>query len=380
MDQDYNPDEGEGYSWEKDYDKTWEKLPEDEVSIENANRRAKRARQEQKRAQLETRAIRRGMHRHVFLIVDFSRAMNDKDLKPTRLSVTLNLIDAFIREYFDQNPLSQLGLISTSASKAERITELSGNPTRHVTALRKAATTSGEPSLQNALEMALSTLIHVPKHGSREIVVIFASLTTCDPGDIYTTIENLKKENIRASVVGLSAELRVCRALTEQTNGLFSVALNEDHFREVLFEHVQPPPTTTKIEASLVHMGFPSQLEKNELSICICHKKLKYGGYSCPRCNNKVCELPQTCNGCGLTLVSSPHLARSYHHLFPILNFDEIPSADEKCYGCQLSGAGLSGSLYMCKLCKKAFCYDCDNYIHESLHTCPGCENTTTTR
>ena len=36
-------------------------------------------------------------------------------------------------------------------------------------------------------------------------------------------------------------------------------------------------------------------------------------------------ELPGGCHVCGLTLVSSPHLARSYHHLFPVRPFREVP-------------------------------------------------------
>ena len=39
-------------------------------------------------------------------------------------------------------------------------------------------------------------------------------------------------------------------------------------------------------------------------------------------------ELPCSCHICGLTLVSSPHLARSYHHLFPVRAFSEIPQAE----------------------------------------------------
>lgn len=54
------------------------------------------------------------------------------------------------------------------------------------------------------------------------------------------------------------------------------------------------------------------------------HSKFTLGGYICPRCKSKVCELPSDCDVCGLTLVSSPHLARSYHHLFPVDNFEEI--------------------------------------------------------
>jgi transcription initiation factor TFIIH subunit 2 len=35
-------------------------------------------------------------------------------------------------------------------------------------------------------------------------------------------------------------------------------------------------------------------------------------------------DLPCSCHVCGLTLVSSPHLARSYHHLFPVKAFSEV--------------------------------------------------------
>jgi hypothetical protein len=27
-----------------------------------------------------------------------------------------------------------------------------------------------------------------------------------------------------------------------------------------------------------------------------------------------------------------------------------------------------------CPLCRHAFCFDCDAYVHERLHNCPGCE------
>ena len=39
-------------------------------------------------------------------------------------------------------------------------------------------------------------------------------------------------------------------------------------------------------------------------------------------------ELPTACHVCGLTLVSSPHLARSYHHLFPVRPFQEVSPAE----------------------------------------------------
>lgn len=81
------------------------------------------------------------------------------------------------------------------------------------------------------------------------------------------------------------------------------------------------------------------------MAICSCHKEAKVGaGYTCPRCKARVCELPTECRICGLTLISSPHLARSYHHLFPIVPFDEVSLSlliDQQnkfpraCFGCQ---------------------------------------------
>ncbi|KIY95439.1 hypothetical protein MNEG_12523 [Monoraphidium neglectum] len=32
------------------------------------------------------------------------------------------------------------------------------------------------------------------------------------------------------------------------------------------------------------------------------------------------------------------------------------------------------GLVLRCQLCRRLFCFECDAYIHESLHNCPGCE------
>ena len=54
-----------------------------------------------------------------------------------------------------------------------------------------------------------------------------------------------------------------------------------------------------------------------------------------------------------------------------------------RCYGC-LSDLSTSdkedqerGVVLQCSDCKQHFCFDCDLYVHESLHNCPGCEAST---
>ena len=49
--------------------------------------------------------IRLGMMRHTFVVVDMSKSMGEQDLKPTRFKCCLKLLQRFIDEYFDQNPI-----------------------------------------------------------------------------------------------------------------------------------------------------------------------------------------------------------------------------------------------------------------------------------
>ena len=41
-------------------------------------------------------------------------------------------LQEFVRQYFDQNPLSQLGLIVTRNQSAQKVTDLTANPAKHI--------------------------------------------------------------------------------------------------------------------------------------------------------------------------------------------------------------------------------------------------------
>lgn len=104
--------------------------------------------------------------------------------------------------------------------------------------------------------------------------------------------------------------------------------------------------------------------------------RLSATGYHCPQCGSKYCELPIECMACGLTLVSAPHLARSYHHLFPVNHFKEVPFGGQAdtCFACQrVLGEATDKNVYLCAMCEQFFCIDCDIFIHDTLHTCIGC-------
>ncbi|XP_044302431.1 general transcription factor IIH subunit 2 isoform X2 [Varanus komodoensis] len=299
--------------WEGGYERTWEVLKEDEsgslkATIEDILYKAKRKRNFEHHGQ-----VRLGMMRHLYVVVDGSRTMEDQDLKPNRLTCTLKLLEYFVEEYFDQNPISQIGIIITKGKRAEKLTELSGNPRKHIAALKKTVdmTCLGEPSLYNALNLATQTLKHMPGHTSREVLVIFSSLTTCDPSNIYDLIKCLKAVKIRVSIIGLSAEVRVCTVLARETGGTYHVILDESHYRELLMHHVSPPPANSSSESSLIRMGFPQHTiasladQDAKPSFSMAHLEnindpgLTLGGYFCPQCRAKYCELPVECKVCG---------------------------------------------------------------------------------
>src|SRR4051794_23185911 len=98
--------------------------------------------------------------RHLYIVIDMSESMTEMDLKPTRITVLLKILEAFFLQFFDQNPISQVGIIVTRNKRAEKISELSGNSKNHLDALKKLTDVPcvGEPSLQNSLELGMQTL------------------------------------------------------------------------------------------------------------------------------------------------------------------------------------------------------------------------------
>lgn len=240
---------------------------------------------------------------------------------------------------------------------------MGGNTADHLAALsppnrNRRLEPRGDPSLQNALEMARSTLAHLPTTSSREVLLLSGSLTSCDPGNIHQTVAALKAAGIRVDLIHLSAEMKILRDIAQETGGTFGVALNEGHLEDLVREGVRPREIVKKEEpasrrvgdededgeddtgAELMQMGFPLRLPTHAPpTLCACHAKLyppssnndfsgpsatsstgasASAGFLCPRCGSKLCDVPTDCAVCGLTVVMSTHLARSYRHLFPV--------------------------------------------------------------
>lgn len=307
----------------------------------------------------------------------------------------------FLRcRFFDQNPMSQLAVVAACNGVAEKLTTFTGTARRHnIQVIKALESCTGEASVQNAVDLACEMLNSIPKYGTREVLCLWASLNTIDPGDVFASVRKLKEVNVRACVVSLSAELYVLRHLAESTNGTMSTVQSLQHLKELLMAMVPPAPKLRNNgkdpEASMIHMGFPVRVDAKHISVCSSTGEIRAGGYLCPQCKAKVSELPTSCKVCNLPLVSSPHLARSYHHLFPVMPFNEVqkaePSRAVKTEGNKITISRPGGNqalttcsacrhlcrdveMAACPKCRSKVCLTCDAFIHESLHVCPGCE------
>lgn len=384
-----------GYAWEDEIKRSWDLVTVDEDGDMSALAASLIESRKKRSALKNITPYQRGIIRTLVLVLDCSEAMAEKDLRPNRHAMIVQYAIDFVHEFFDQNPISQLGIVTMRNGLAQLISQISGNPQDHIDALKliRKQEPKGNPSLQNALEMSRGLLLPVPAHCTKEVLIVFGSLSSTDPGDIHQTINSLVQESIRVKVIGLSAQVAICKELCKATNygdeSYYQVPLDETHCKELFDQAVVPLPVN-KINKgfTLVRMGFPTRVFEDSPTFCACHSQLMYGGYFCPNCQSKVCSLPTVCPCCDLMLILSTHLARSYHHLMPLKTFTEVPSVEEfptdNCFSCQIrfptiknhkTGELLTSSRYRCESCKKDFCIDCDVYIHEILHNCPGCES-----
>eukprot|EP00939_MAST-03C_sp_MAST-3C-sp1_P001735 g1735.t1 len=376
------------YSWEQKPKRSWEDIVDKDGRIDISSREHGRRRRKRRH---EEGGIQRGMLRNVILVIDLTSSMRERDIKPSRYVVAINVMEHFVREYLDRNPLCNIGIVYARDSVAKTLSELSGVVNAHVDKIKSIDfVPSGEFSMNNAMILAMSKLKNVPSYMTREILMIQSSLNTIDASNIVSTIKKAKSQKMRCSIVSMASETFIFKKICAETGGIFDVATDKSHFRDILFHHVTPLPALCESDKEapathFVEMGFPDRKVDTFESICSCHHEFKFDGFFCPKCKTKVCELPTTCVVCGLRLVSSSHLARSYHHLFPVAPFKQRNVVQDEtkksacdvefvtCKGCARRIDTTKNPVFDCSSCSEGFCVECDIFVHETLQNCPGC-------
>ncbi|CAK9002831.1 unnamed protein product [Durusdinium trenchii] len=314
---------------------------------------------------------RRGVIRFLYLVVDLAEAA----LRERRWELLVQQSSQFAERFVTENPLSELGLLALRDASCEALAPLGTAFTAaKLNAIAKEA--KGRCCAVAALQRALQGLQDVPSYGVREVLILLASVATCNLQELAMEdlLPTLRLKNIRVSVVSLSPEIFVLKNLCVETGGRFDVALNKAHFEELLLRHLVAPKIDGKdVAPQMVRMGFPRQLEAEarKPEACCCHCQVQNSLYICPQCNGRSCGLPSRCKICDLPLVSASVLARAFRSVVPLAPFASVAMGlASRCKACHRFMDSLGAR---CGTCQQVFCQTCDSFIHQVLRQCPGC-------
>eukprot|EP01059_Diplonema_ambulator_P002410 TRINITY_DN1205_c0_g2_i1.p1 TRINITY_DN1205_c0_g2~~TRINITY_DN1205_c0_g2_i1.p1 ORF type:complete len:329 (+),score=30.22 TRINITY_DN1205_c0_g2_i1:101-1087(+) len=303
---------------------------------------------------------RKNAVRSTVMILDMSEGVNKRDLLPDRISNVTDNVMQFTEDYFRKCPLGRLAVVATREGGAETICglEVSGvEVQKAIVSKVKGTCGSGVGSLLNALEVSMRILENQPKAAAKEVLVIWSSCSTADPGDIHETIGRVKDKGVVCNVIGLGGQLYVLGVLAKRTGGCYKVPRHENHFKELVMEGTSPALVSDSSPAYLIPMGFPTLSETPQGS-----------QYTCPQCWQTTTSFPALCTICNTTLLSSAHIARSYYSLYDLPPSAPHTSDTEPCYGC--SAPPVSSR---CSACSCSYCSSCASFIKEKLNYCPGC-------
>jgi transcription initiation factor TFIIH subunit 2 len=377
----------QNYAWESATGgRSWEQLEEDQDGLKVNDDVALEKKNQDRLASKPSipQDVRRGIIRHLCLCVDLSVANNKAmDYRPSRMELIYRSILDFINGFFDVNPLSQMMIVVTKDQKAHIISPMSSSPRDHSDNIKEAISQdpTGQPSVQRALELAFSRLKHVPEYAQKELLYLASALGTSDHGNIHDTVDDLSHDKVRCSVIGMGGEVYILRQLADMTGGTHHIAMQSQHYSVLINAHKIPPALEKDKMSNLAHpmkVGFPQKIDGSKWDIDPKTKCIFNGGYECPRCKTRNDgTLPLECNVCGLNLLYSPHIARSYHHLIKVPAFVKIDKEDGKassaCYCCNTTLLASRDLRYRCQKCGSMYAAACVDFVTEHLFNCAGC-------
>lgn len=333
------------FSWEQEYKRTWEDVPH------------RRINEFIRETEVQYSNNRKGVVRHLHVLIDASEAIDKSDFLPTFRANTTKILEEFIPSFYNENPLSVLSFLTVRDVCVKYCSDL--NIDIH-SFLGQAGTRWF--SLLNGLEGSFDIIKNATY--VKEILVITASTSTKDPHGYSEVLERLKSHSIKVHFISLCGEVALYKSISKATEGKFHVPVDLDHFSAIMSGLCRPSDYSgTKL--SLVRIGFPRSTM--DPGVCACHLEMRDFGYECPVCKTMVCSLPINCPICETQLVSMLNLSRSQCFLYPLKLFEA--RREGECRICQDVGA------YQCINCRSMFCNPCNSFVHNGLGFCVYCDS-----
>ncbi|CAD8164800.1 unnamed protein product [Paramecium octaurelia] len=310
--------------------------------------------------------------RNLLIIIDTTKSSKVSDFKPSRLAVALQFLPAFIEQFLEGNPLSQIGIAVAEEYKCKTILDFTSscvNIKQYLSTIHSIneAGFSMAACLQTALHVFSSTQLHAQS----SILFVTTSTYSDDKLDLNEWSEKCQSAAIQINMISFAGAIHQLIKITQATDGQYLCPINEFQFSQEIQKFISPQETKNhKMITQLVKIGFPQKFIVSQPTLCQCHLEIVYNFYKCPVCYSKVCSPPLLCPICSTWIVLPHQILRSdgYNTLgvFVIIN----DGLDHQCQGCLESTSVIHST---CERCKNFFCLDCDILIHSKFKVCPGC-------
>lgn len=341
------------------------------------------------RRKLELRNKARGLIRSIVIVIDLSEnGLNSRDFGCSRIQLLKQSLRTFLINFFEQNPISQISIVSTSNGNAKILTYLCGSLDLHLSCLENLGdyTEEGTPSLHNALNISIAILKSAAKYSTKEILMIYGSLLSCDITAIDPILKQLNLNQIVVSTIGFNASVHILQRISKETNGIYLVPLNNDHFNDILKANIEPPEWSYGFERlNFIPFGFAQNRNDNIPSFDITELRAnkdplpKYKALTCPKCQFHVFAVPVFCPSCGILLLTPDHITRTRVQLAIVQEFPKVENHNDNddeensnkivCSSCTLS----EKEMFICPKCSSFYCGECNKFIHTVLNRCPQC-------
>eukprot|EP00347_Sterkiella_histriomuscorum_P002583 403367585 len=320
----------QSYAWEKDISARWKTLKEADISEFYESEQSQKLHKKEAIDKFNQSIKRKSLIRYLTVVIDFSSAAKKQEMRPNRAIVIKSYLSNFVIDYFDQNPLSCLSFVATFRERAIILSDFNDSPQDHIEKICRFSDLEGNASIQNSLELCIENFTAVPSYAKKEILIIFCSITNCDPGNIFETYDKLKSKMITCSVISLSASMFILQKVTQLTGGEFFLSKDQAHFQDLLKRLLVPKESIEDLtqrkqqQNTLIKMGFPMRKILSYPAVCSCHNDLRFLVYICPNCQSPSCELSSFCKVCQIMLVSAAHLSRTAQHNQNLANFQRL--------------------------------------------------------
>ncbi|SCN62770.1 general transcription factor IIH subunit 2, putative [Plasmodium chabaudi chabaudi] len=365
------------FVWEQDVERSWNLLVENNGILQHVNQETYEEKNKQKYKKSQTCSLRKGIFRNVIILFDMSSSMTERDFKPNRITVILECVEIFLKNFFFKNPVGHVGVVALKNSSAKLIQQLTSNIDDVLNSLVKEQKEGlqGSPSLQEGLEIAHNLLMDMPLYGTKEILIMYGSIRTCDKKNILKYLDLLIKNNMYVNCISIAPEMHILKHICEKTHGIYKICTSKNILINEINQVAETPLWMHGMEPQLIHICFPVKKKINTQIVCSCHNTLNTDTYICNFCNSYTCKIPSKCKVCGIHLISMHDLSHITNNLQASPLFIEIKNEQNYYTYCSSCNQQLYDKVSQCTKCKNIFCLECDVFIHEDLNQCPFCLN-----